>query len=249
MELTNKKALPLAIVKEISELRAIAREIAKENRDVVSYNEEDNIIFRFTDSDTTSDFFFEVTETRLVSENGTQPVEIFCRKKPRTDRDVKQYEWWIELRYFKGELSPLKSWVDIIKAYNEIHLTEAAQIDAAAEKELYDLFDFVDEDAATNAFDTKQQLLLDNALDDVVEVLESKKGEFEVAEIIEEVKDLKAAIPSTTKKDFGQKLSKILVKVKKKSIRLFKFVMEEFLKEMIKKGIENGFPKMLDYFQ
>jgi hypothetical protein len=143
----------------------------------------------------------------------------------------------------------LIDWIKMVRSYSEIHLTEAAQIDKAAEKELYDLFDFVDEDAATNAFDTKQQILLDNALDDVVEVLESNKAEFEVAEIIEEVKDLKAAIPSTTKKDFGQKLSKILVKVKKKSISLFKEVVKGFFKDMMKKGLEGGFQRMIEFFQ
>jgi hypothetical protein len=245
MELTNKKALPLVVVKEISRLRILAREIAKENSDIAIYTEDDTAICEFQDRDKKSDFFLRIDKTELSS-NPSEGVVSLISRRPLSEDNMNISSYWAKKEYIIGIIN---AWLSLIREYNETHLTEAAQIDAAAEKELYDLFDFVDEDAATAAFDTKQQLLLDTSLADVIEALEEKKEAFEVAEIIEEVKDLKQAIPVTTKKDFGQKFSKILVKVKKKSISLFKYVMKEFLKEMVKKGIETGFPKMLDFFQ
>jgi hypothetical protein len=88
MELTNKKALPLAIVKEISELRAIAREIANENRDIVSYSEGDETIFRFTDNDANSDFFLELFESTF--EDNTTRIRHFFKRKPWSETDIKE---------------------------------------------------------------------------------------------------------------------------------------------------------------
>jgi hypothetical protein len=244
MKITNKKEWPLVLLKAINEILFTTRKIASEHQNSITYTEATDSICVFSDKDKKSLFKFSISDIELSDDRSIhfsgqfQPVNA----------------WSIESSNFSGcvdttVLKLLNEWIAIVKNYSQFHLSEEQKIDSKAEEEIYDLFDFVDEDANNAAFDLKQQLYLDDALANIEETLEAKKDEYEVAEIIEEVKVLRAALPNETKKAFGKKLSKLFVAVKKKGIPLFKEVVKEFFKDMAKKGIEGGFHRMIEFFQ
>lgn len=246
MNLTNKKELPLAVLKEIEYIRIKARAIAKQNEGFIKYEESNAFIFQFTDVDLTSSLFFTVSETKI--ERGSNRLTHYLTFFPKNRFEMIVYTSWYDS---ESLFQIVNTWLVNVKEYSQIHLSEQEQIDANSEKEIYDLLllDFVDSDAETSAFDLKQQLFLDNALSNVEATLTSNKEEYSVTDIIGEVNELRNAIPNETKKTIGKRLSKILVATKKHSISLFKEVLKEFLKDAAKWGIESGFHRMIGYFQ
>jgi uncharacterized protein YbcI len=244
MNLANKKDYPLVVLHEIRAIRSHVRQLAKDNQEFISYLEGDDYIFQLEDIDPNSNFHYKVFRTELAGSSSEILNMIEFTPKNRIDLNA-----FVSAHNSKDLFDSVNRWITNIKEYSNIHLTEIEQIDSAAEKEIYELFDFVDEDANTAAFDLKQQLYLDDALANVEATLEAKKGEYEVAEIIEEVKELRTALLNETKKTFGKKLSKLFVAIKKKGIPLFKEVVKDFFKDMMKKSIEGGFQRLIEFFQ
>lgn len=253
MKITNKKELPLVKLKTITDILAITREFASSNQHLVTYSENGDFICLFEDIDNKSDFHFLIREVRHYKallpffKHSNRAIEILTLSKPSDETKTESRN---SSHFSKEALSnEISNWLQLLEAYNQYHLSEEEKLTRKGEKEIYDLFDFVDDNAETAAFDLKQQLYLDDALANIANTLEAQKDNYEVTEIIEEIKNLRGDLPITTKKSFGKKLSKLFVAVKKKGIPLFKEIIKDFFKDMAKKGIEGGFQRMIEFFQ
>lgn len=244
MELTNKKALPLALLQEIQQIRAKARQFAREKQEFIEYRDNNTIVFQLSDLENTSGFHFTVSDSRIVGNKAEIAHTIYFF--PRNRFEIIEHKATVDTEQL---FIMVDTWLNNLIEYTTIQLTEAEQIDNASAKEIYDLFDFIDDDAETATFNLKQQLYLDDALANVEATLEARKDEYEVTVIIQEVKALRKAIPNETKKSIGKKLSKIFVAAKKHGISLFKEVVKDFLKDAVKWGAEGGVHRLMEYLQ
>jgi len=241
----DKTDFSIEILRELKDLLPQVRKIVDENANILSRTELDEKIYTIYNKTTHNKFFFSIE----TAKSGIFNILFTIKFKPESIGSISSTLYKDGISVSKnGVLKYLNIWIELIKEYDQIDLTEEAEIDAAAEKEIYELFDFTDKDADTSAFNLNQQLFLDNALTNVEDILGNNQSEHDVATIIEEIKNLRKSIPTATKKTIGKRLSKIFVATKKHSIPLFKEVIKEFLKDSVKWGIETGFHRMIEYF-
>lgn len=111
-------------------------------------------------------------------------------------------------------------------------------------------FQMVDEDSDTNSFDYEKQVFLDKYLEKVVLFLEEAKttnNTPEIAEIIQDVEELRTNQTRLTKQIVIQRVSKIFAKVRKISLSLLSKVKEEAIKELVKEGVKAGIKAGITY--
>ena len=218
-----KKQQPLAVLKAIE---PILLSIDHEAFNLVKDGPE---LLLVKDADANSDFFFEISK-HLQTNHGTA---FNIRFSPKNESDVSTDTSLVILANIQGFYT---NWVKRVRGYAEVKSKYDDPILKQYAEEFYNELVSADEDATTVAFNFKQQLLLDGALDQVIEVLASKKDEHNeeaIDKLIGEAQEIQNTLSEHTKQETLTKLSKLFAKVQKSSFKWIKDVYPIIQKEII----------------
>lgn len=134
--------------------------------------------------------------------------------------------------------SKIFTWAELVVRANKVIESIEDPILFSYEEDLSERFQMMDEDAETAPFDLERQLWLDDHLDHVIKVIESKKTEDNSEEadiIIFETKALRKELPKSTKSAVMQKLRRVWARSWKFSLEAAKEIFIEVAGEVAKK--------------
>ncbi|MCX2741705.1 hypothetical protein [Pontibacter anaerobius] len=228
----DKRKYPLFFLQDVKKLFQDVRKVTIKNDDVLEVikNEETEIIIRDIAKD--SDFEFAVFNpqkdvnkiTYTVQFNPTNSQKLDIYKTNTTAEEV---------------IKLLNHWIGLIREYNSIDLTPEERILDEYEKEFYDDFEIVDEDADIKPYNLETQIKIHNFLLNTINIL--KENEKENLLLIKEADSIKNDLPNLTKRSTVKKLSKLFAQLRQKSLPLLKKVYQEAEKELFKRAIGGGF--------
>lgn len=137
--------------------------------------------------------------------------------------------------------SHFKSWIELIKRYNNTKTVFDNQFDEQSQREFEQFFNLQDEDAETSAFNFQQQLFLHDYINYCLDELNKEKDNIS-AEDFENINQsfllLQKEIPRLSKRLFLEQLSSTLVKVKNSGIQLVTKMFKTLFSKVVEKGIE-----------
>lgn len=180
----------------------------------------------------------------IVKYQGIEKNEPFfnIRYAPHTETSNSVKEFSVEPERLEQHF---KNWLQLASAYKEFKNPYQSLDDKLLQesaKEIYSLFELVDEDATTATYDLKTQLLIDSVTVQIIDsITHSDLTEDDKAEIVEELEELRETQGGKTKGEVAGTISRSLAKVKKFSFSLFKKVIETIVIELTKKAIESNF--------
>jgi hypothetical protein len=232
-----KKNIPLVVCQDTERILKQIRKICLANSDIVKYFEDSTSLIRVIDLDDKSSFYFQIHSVKLHNNKTIFTFEYKPQSVSNINPGEQAFDYDNTIRYFN-------LWIQFIKSYNAISISEEDKINEFYENEFYSAFDIIDEDADINPFDLEKQLVISKLIDSTINSLHANDISNK-DEIIVDLIDLKKNQQNYTKRIAIRKLSKIFTKIRKRSIDLLKFVLKEFIKESIKLGIHTGFEYFL----
>jgi hypothetical protein len=206
-----------------------------EANEAETFIEKEYELVRFAYKDN-SKFLFTIDEIELEDKAGEYRSLFNTYRSPKNDKSVLNETVCL---YKQEIIDSFKDWIQILERYNKVRFQDP--IIEQYEDEIFAVMKIVDKDADKSSFDTEQQIFMLNYLENAQKYIEAKKDQFETAEIIEEIKELKKDVTSLTKNASMRRLSTMLAKVKKQGMHLFKDLMVMFKKELMKKVLTGGF--------
>jgi hypothetical protein len=226
-----KKDVPLAVLKFIEPI------LAQLDQAQLIVHRDSGFIFKVSDAEIGSDFYYQLFDAAAISAGGNT---VTVNHKPASVSNIGANEYKINASQIAVNF---KNWLDIIQGYQKVKTIFDDPILKQYAEDFYTAFESADEDANTVSFNLKQQLLLDSALSQVVEVLKEQETEANkeaIAEIIEEVVEVQSTVTENTKQETLTKLSKIFAKIQKVGIKVIKHVAPIIEKEIIGAIIKSG---------
>lgn len=234
----NKKEYPLILLQNIEKLFQEVRKIADSNNDIIRIAINDELKISLEDKTEYSNFSFTISQPKYEKSK----VEYHIEYNPKNSTSLDSLKAFTDHRTV---LNNLNIWLNLLRGYDRINLTPEEKILNEYEKEFYDEFEIIDEDADIKPFDLNRQLIIHNFLSHTIEILDRDNGDY--SELKEEAKELKENIPRLTKKTTIKKLSRLLAKIRQKSLPLLKEILDVAKKELYKKAVSGGF-KMIGHF-
>ena len=228
---------PLILLKDIQVLLQDLKLIALKNSNIIEPSKDDKNLFIAKETYPNSKFYFRVFSPGL---NAGKP-EYHFSKLPHSEHSLKPYEGTGNREFIAQSLT---NWLDTISQYHSLPLDEEDFFEKKYEKEFYEDFKIMDEDAQTSTFNFSQQIALNNYIQNTIIYLEDPQTEIEEddrKELIEEAKKIEKSISTESKEVVIKRNSKFWAKARKKSISICKFIITEFAKEVIKEGAKIGF--------
>lgn len=227
----DKRQYPLFFLQDVKKLFQDLREVTIKNNDVLEVikNEETEIIIKDIAKD--SKFEFTVFNPQIdvnkvkytIQFNPTNSQQLGTHKTTTTPEEV---------------IRLLNHWIGLIKEYNSIDLTPEERILNEYEREFYDDFEIIDEDADFKPYNLETQIKIHNFLLNAINIL--KEDEKENLQLIREAVNIKNDLPNLTKKSTVKRLSKLFALLRQKSLPLLKKVYQEAEKELFKRAIGGG---------
>lgn len=223
-----KKTVPLSVLKTIEPI------LEKIDRKKFLVDRSGNSAFKVLDIERGSDFFFELTNC----EAGQDKVVVNVQYRPQNANIVTLYKNRIYLEILANEFT---HWSALIDGYQSVITVFDDPIVEKYEKEFFAEFEILDDDADKVSFDFQKQLLIDTALNDVIQSLESKKdqtNEHQIAELVKEAEEIKNTLTELTKRETASKISKLFAKIRKGGIKLIKDPYPILQKEIIGQAVK-----------
>ncbi|WP_157593187.1 hypothetical protein [Rufibacter tibetensis] len=232
----NKKEYPLFFLRDVKSLMQQTREFVKVNDDVLVITKNEEFEITIKDSAKDSNFEFSIFKPYILENRVNYTVQFNPINHLRLDiHKVNTTSEFV--------IDHLKKWTRIIKEYNLIDLSPEEKILSEYEREFYDEFEIVDEDADVLPYNLETQVKIHAFLLHAVNVL--RKDEEENSALIIEASDLQNDLPNLTKKNTVKRLSKFFAKVRQKSLPLLKEILVEGKKEIFKRMISSGFDNVV----
>lgn len=189
------------------------------------------------DADDESDFYF-----RCGHDDGQGKYVV--EKRPVNTYQVFNFK---DSLSFEDVIKSLINWLVILKEYSETHTFYDDPILKSYQEEFINSIKIEDDDADTAPFDFGRQLYLDQYLNNVKGLLETRREtaterqKEEIDAIAIECNALQTNLTRLTKNQTLVKLSKILAKARRYGLDMLK----EFLSELKKEGIQTLTKKVL----
>lgn len=218
----NKKDYPYQILQQLNSLK-------KEYPKNCSLTKVKNALIRYDDKDEQSKFFFQINSFTKNQSGFYYSVSF----KPRTADLLEDTN--SNLKYH-DLVKKIKEWSSIIEKFDTTDFFEEDPITSTYEKEYFEEYKILDEDADRKPFDIKQQLLIDKYLEESVRFLdkyEKKNPDFDLTEPKELATSLKSELTSLTKNEVIKKLSGFWAVSRKKGLPILKEVFFKLAKEII----------------
>lgn len=219
----SKKDFPLTVHQNLNQLRT---EFSKNFKSASP----EMPLMVFKDTDEYSSFYFQINS--FSKENNDFIYRIAY--KPKSQDDLEGHTSTLK---FDELYRRIKNWIATIQHFDqtphffEDHITESYA------KEYFDEYKILEDDADTEPFDFKRQLLIDQYLENSVKFLEkyqNKNANIDLVEPIEIAITLRANLTTLTKNEVIQRLSKFWAVARKKGLPIIKEVFFELAKELIK---------------
>ena len=193
-------------------------------------------IIRFKDTDTNSDYFFEVTKINLSQVLNDTSYSI--KYKPTNELTTESGGRNVKLSSFREYFINWKKL--LIESNKESPLFD----DYFTQKyfdELEPQFEIIDEDASFKPYSIEQQKRIIQFLENVEKILKEQKAEpKDVKETIELITETKNNISKTTKKNVVKNIRKIIAKGFKIGLEVGQKLLIEFSTELAKKLLLGG---------
>jgi hypothetical protein len=234
----NKKEHSLLLLQTVQRLYTSIRKFVAENSDILELTKNEPFGLLIEDKSKSSKFKFFISNPH---QNPQNKIFFVVEYNPRSNLSIASNKKTVEE---KSVLQQLEQWTNLIRRYNEISLTPDEIILNEYEKEFYDNFEIIDEDADTHPYELVKQVMISNYFTQVIKIL--KVNEVENVELIKEAEDIKDSIPKMTKKTTIKRISRFFALVRKKSLPLLKEILEIGKKEFFKKAITAGFDMIGD---
>jgi len=228
--MTNKKQYSLLFVQTVERLNNSVRKFVEKNSDILELAVDNPMELLIKDKSKISDFKFQIhspyqdTRNKILFRaeyNPTNSVIVEAKKAVTEEKSI---------------LTVLEQWTNLIRSYNKASWTPEENILNEYEREFFENFEIIDEDADINPYELDKQIIIHNYFVNVIKVLENSKGDN--SELIKEAEDIKENIPNMTKKTTVKRISRFFANVRKKSLPLLKEVLELGKKEIFKRGIK-----------
>lgn len=234
----NRRNLSVIQLQQMAETYQSVRDFVQSNSEIIEIELHTDEEIKIIDSSGKSpQFYFRMTTPTFANNNTIFQISQLPANLGKPEKGVYAAST-------TSIIAVLKKWVDIIKAHSKVKLRPDDSILKDYEKEIYDWFEIVDEDAETTAYDFGRQAIIHNYFVEVVKILELDKGGN--AELIEEAKKIKDNIPNLTKKKTIKRMSEFFAKARKKSLPLFKELFDVGKKELFKDVVQFVFDKIGD---
>lgn len=227
------------------ELNKVLEPVIKENYSRIRIKEKPDYLLYFEDAVTETGFYFGILREKteeLPAEYGfikLVPYVDYC-VKPSSTTSVAGSQ---RDNDFTDFIVALKTWLSNIQYYHKESILNDPILNGY-QKEFYNDFKILDDDADQSPFGYTQQLQLDQFMDNVINNIDSIKNDRN-KEIIDEIKadtlNLQNELTVETKNGFMSKLSAIFAKARKGGFKIAKFMLEEFAKEFLKDGAKAAF--------
>ncbi|MFV0593479.1 MAG: hypothetical protein ACK5M7_19060 [Draconibacterium sp.] len=231
--MVNKKDYSLLLIQTVERLFNRTRKFVEENSDILELTKNNAFELLIEDKSKQSTFKFLIYRP---SQSSTNKIHFNVELNPTNSVVLSPSKYTTEE---KSVTTLLESWTKLIRQYNDINLTPEESILNEYEKEFYDNFELLDEDADTHPYGLEKQIILHNYFGHVIKLLQT--NEIENSELIEEAKEIKENIPKMTKRTTVKKISRFFAMVRRKSLPLLKELLETGKKELFKKAITGGF--------
>jgi len=193
-------------------------------------------------------FYFRVFDIQLEEEGWfttTINLKYYFDYIPYSTTQVLAPSGYCYKGALEGVVFHFNQWIGLIKEYEKVKTTEAEIWLLRVTDEFYEEFKISDPDAKTAPFNSDQQIFICKLLEFVAtELKKSGKSDPATAEIINDIKNLQAAIPDLTKEVIVQFLAKIFAKIRRLGINMLTEVFDVAKKELIKKALYGGVQEM-----
>jgi hypothetical protein len=131
-------------------------------------------------------------------------------------------------------------WVSLVKRYENLDFEDPILHDY--ETEIFEYLKILDTDADTEPFKIEQQVALVKYLDKIHKI--AKKETPSNEDLIYSIEEAKILVTKEPKNKVMRRVSKILAKSRKSSMKLFKDFVDVLKKEIIKEALWSGFDKI-----
>jgi hypothetical protein len=236
----QKKNYPITLLQEISALLKYFYGMENRYKDIVTMTFDDPHLVEIKDVDN-SGFRYVIS---TPSQDNQRKSYCKITKKPRGNHSLEEYSSTIQISEINNNF---ENWIALLAKYNEIDLSKEDMFASDEEKQFYDEFEIIEEDADFKRLSVENQFQVYTLLEQLQVRLENKSAENpEVKDIIEEAETLKLNIQNLPQSVVARKVAKLKVKIKKNGIKFFLDVVDVAYKEAIKfalKGRRRWHPK------
>lgn len=230
----QKKNYPISLLQEISNLLKYFYSMEHRYKDIVTMTFNDPHLIEIKDVES-SGFRYVISTPSQDSES-----KCYCKiiKKPRGSHSLDAYSSNI----FISEINKdFENWIALLAKYNEINLSKEDIFASYEEKQFYDEFEIMEEDADFKTLSVENQFQVYKLLDQLQARLENKSVENPVIkDIIEETENLKLNLQNLPQSVVARKVARLKVKIKKIGIKFFLDVIDVAYKEAIKIALKGG---------
>lgn len=222
-----KKKLPLNIVKAF-------RFEESEHIDLVRPEQGEGFLLKFLDKDPDSNFFFSVK--KFNPDKNTFLVSF----SPKDGNSNGIQDLWQDV---EGVKKRFKAWIDILAEFEDLDTILEDPALSQFEKDYFEDFELVEEDAKVTQYGVKQIILLDSHLDQLKKELIKKTQEegIDSKEIVEEIEDFRGRLTNLTKHQTVKRLSRIWAKISKEGVPFIKMIIYESSKMLVGEFIKGRF--------
>ena len=221
-----KKKIPIALRK------ALDKEVEGTNG-LFNIDFPNNSIIKFTDSDSNSDFFFEIK--KINPAQGTNKVSYLIEYKPYNEESLSARHLNVNISNFSDHF---KNWKNLLIESNKDSFLFDDLITQTYYDELEPKFEILDDDIQTKPYSIEQQKRIVIFLDKAQEILKNQeKDNLSVNEAITLIEETKENISISTKKKVITNIRKIIAKGFKIGLEVGEKLLIEFTTELAKKLI------------
>ena len=225
----NKK-YSLQVNRIIAEIKKICHE--NENLVRLQKDEDKKVLLHIEDIDSKSDFYFKVNQVPVEKRSRYTMIDF----KPSSDISVENDSYWSsgKKNLYIDTIRAFKSWVQMLKKYDEAYDTDESWIQMLKEYNKSDapIPEVRSEDFTNKEYlDKRSKLQLGIPLTYLIGKLEMEKNESnkeEISPIIEEVKNLNKSLFQISKDAVKSELKNIFDKIEKYSPPFLESVFKGF---------------------
>lgn len=229
----DKRKHSIVYLRDIEQLNSKMKVQLANHPEVKSVKRGEDELFHIHDIEDET-FLFKIYNPVLNNEHKiVYPVKYF----PKNEQALKTASPQLNSTQVIGHLT---NWLGLIKAYNQIQLSEDEVLINQYEEEFYDEFELLDDDANVKAFNPQQQEVIYNWLLAFEQDILNKAGDDVSKPLLIEVNNLRDDIQNLTKQQFVKRLSTLMAHIKKMGLKLLFDVFDVAKKEVIKTVLKSG---------
>ncbi|NCU03173.1 MAG: outer membrane lipoprotein-sorting protein [Chitinophagaceae bacterium] len=224
-----KSSIPLTLLE-------IVQPLINERSDIIKSVKNSDAFFDIKDKKESSDFFYQI----LKQEHSNGHLGYIIEYKPKNKYEPSKFKLWIKLEHIAPSI---KDWIAILEGYSNINTVYDDPILKTNQDRFEKEFKILDSDADSASFDLKQQLFLEDYLNNtkgkILELLtkvdESKKIDLE--DLHSEAVEIQSNLTLETKQEIIKRLSKFWGKAQKIGLDVIKEIFVDVVSEFAKKLI------------